>query len=238
MNIAGNGSLPGGEYQEEIQIHGSGTITGNVSCTDFGISGSGTVEGDLRCSGLMKISGSGKVKGNLEAEEVNVSGGGTIDGAVRCKKATVSGSMQTAAVAANEIHVSGLIETKEDISAEDVVIHGGVKAGGLINAERLEVIFDGSSHANSIGGSLIRIRRKGVIASIFQRLFGKGDIGVFSVNGSIEGDEIDLEYVTAESVTGKNVKIGPGCRIGRVVFSGAYQCSEESEVETVDGEQI
>ena len=238
MTIAGNGKLPGGDYQEEIQIYGSGTITGNASCTDMGVSGSGTVEGDLRCSGCMKISGGGKVKGNLEAKEVNVSGGGTIDGEVRCEKATVSGSMHAAAVTANAIHVSGLLETKEDISAEDAVIHGGVRAGGLINAERLEVIFDGSSRANSIGGSSIRIRRKGVVALIFQRLFGKGDIGVFSVNGSIEGDEIDLEYVTAESVTGKNVKIGPGCRIGCVVFSGTYQCSEESEVGKVDGEQI
>jgi cytoskeletal protein CcmA (bactofilin family) len=184
----------------------------------------------------MIISGTGSVKGNLEAAEVNVSGQGIMDAVVQCDRVTVSGMMRASSVIVDEVHVSGLLETEEDISAEDAVIHGCVKAGGLINAERLEVTFDGESCADSIGGSSIRIRRKGTVASAIQRLLGRKDGGCFLVNGGVEGDEIDLEYVIAESVTGKNIKIGPGCRIGRVVFSGTYQCSEEAEVESVNGE--
>ena len=54
------------------------------------------------------------------------------------------------------------------------------------------------------------------------------------MNGSIEGDDIDIEYVIAESVTGRNVKIGPGCKIGRVTYSGNYTGNDESEIGTVE----
>ena len=76
MKIAGSGSLPGGDYNEEIIISGSGKITGSASCTEFKISGSGKVAGDLRCSGQFGISGSGHINGSLLAPEVKVSGSG------------------------------------------------------------------------------------------------------------------------------------------------------------------
>ena len=234
MRISGSGSIPGGDYQEDIHISGSGKVTGNTSCTGVGISGSGVVMGNLRCSGKVSSSGGGEVKGDLETDELSASGSFKVEGALRCKKASSSGMLNAGSVTADEIHTSGLLKCNEDISAENVVIHGCVVAGGLINAEKLEVKFDASSKANSIGGSIIRIRRKGIIASAFMRLIGKKDAGLFKVNGSIEGDDIDIEYVAAESVTGRNVKIGPGCRIGRVNFSESYKGSEESKVGNVE----
>ncbi|MCR5477749.1 MAG: hypothetical protein K6E92_09050 [Lachnospiraceae bacterium] len=41
---------------------------------------------------------------------------------------------------------------------------------------------------------------------------------------------IDLEHVTAESVVGREVKIGPGCRIGRVLYTESANISPEAEV--------
>ena len=234
MKISGAGSLPGGDYQEEIHIGGSGKVTGNVSCTEFGISGTGTVLGNLRCSGKVNSSGSGKVKGDLEANDVSTSGAFSVDGGLHCKKTAASGMLQAASVTADAIHVSGMLKCDEDISAEDAVIHGCVESGGLINAEKLEVVFDSGSKANCIGGSSIRIRRKGVVGAAILKFIGKKDAGYFKVNGSIEGDDIDIEYVIAESVTGRNVKIGPGCKIGRVIYSGNYTGNDESEIGTVE----
>ena len=234
MKIAGSGSIPGGEYQEEIHISGTGKVTGSTSCTGVSISGTGKIEGDLHCTGEVSSSGSGKVKGDLEADELHSSGSFDVEGGLRCKKISSSGSLNAGSVSADKLHISGMLKCDEDISAEDAVIRGYVKSGGLINAEKLDIEFDTSSEANSIGGSSIRIRKKGFIAAAILKFIGKDDAGLFKVSGSIEGDDIDIEYVEADSVTGKNVKIGPGCNIGVVSFSGTYKASEDSVVGTVE----
>lgn len=232
MNISGSGSLPGGEYQETINISGSGKITGSTSCTGFGISGSGKVEGDLHCSGKVKFSGNGKIKGNLDASEVAISGNGEVGGALRCDKCSASGNIKAKSIAANTLHVSGMCRTDEDIAAEDAVFRGGLSVGGLINTEKLDVIFDFGSSANAIGGSFIKIQRKGAVAGLFIRLFGKLKSALFQVNTSIEGDVIDVEYVVAQSVIGRDVKIGPGCKIECVIYGDTIEIDKSAEVGT------
>ncbi len=234
MNIAGSGSIPGGDYQEAIHISGSGTVNGSASCTEFTISGSGKVNGHLHCSGNVKISGSGTIAGDLDAVSATISGGGKVDGAFRSEKCSVSGSFHARSLMATHLHSSGFLKSDKDITAEAAVFHGGVKAGGLINAENLDIVFDASSSADSIGGSFIKIRRKGLITGLWVWLFGKLKNAHFHVNESIEGDEIDIEYVVADTVIGKNLKIGPGCKIGRVVYSVAADISTEAEVGTCE----
>lgn len=233
MNIAGSGSLPGGEYNEGIHISGSGKVTGNTSCTEFSISGSGKVEGDLRCSGKTKIAGSGTIDGNLDTVEFSVSGSGKVNGAVQGKNCHISGSFHAASLTTNNLHVGGSFKSDGDVSAENATIRGCITSGGLINAEKLDVEFDSTSSADSIGGSYIKIRKKGSAGSGFLgRMFGKKESGYFNVNGSIEGDVIDIEYTIADSVVGREVKIGPGCKIGSVTYTEKIQISNESEVGT------
>lgn len=234
MNISGSGSLPGGEYQDSISISGSGKVTGNVSCLDFHVSGTGKVEGDLYCNGNAKFSGNGNVKGNMDALEFSVSGNGKIGGLLQCEKCSSSGNLQVGSVSANALHVSGLIKSEGDVTAEDAVIRGAIAAKGLINAEKIDVTFDCNSSANAIGGSFIKIRRKGIVGSLITRLFGKKNAGLFQVAESIDGDVIDVEYVVADSVMGRDVKIGPGCKIRQVVYSETVEVSPDAEVENCD----
>lgn len=234
MNISGSGSLPGGDYQDAINISGCGKVTGNVSCTDFNVSGSGSVEGDLRCLGDAKISGNGNIKGNMDAIAVSVSGNGKVGGSLQCEKCSSSGNLKVDSIAANELHVSGLLRSDGDVTSEDAVIRGGITCNGLINAEKLDVIFDFGSSANSIGGSFIKIRRKGVVGGLFARMFGKKKGGIFQVTDSIEGDVIDIEYVVANSVMGRDVKIGPGCKIGQVIYGETISVSTDAEIEHCD----
>ena len=231
MMIAGSGSLPGGDYQEDIKISGSGTVNGNVSCTEFGISGSGKVDGNLVCSGKASISGSGSVQGNVTAKErFTISGSGSVKGEIRSEKLVVSGSLSCDSVSVEDLTVSGSMKSQGNVSAENAAVHGDIYCGGLINAEKLEVEFESGSGADSIGGSYIKIRRKGVVSGMFRRLIGKKTEGMFKVNGSIEGDVVDLEYVIAESVVGREVKIGPGCIIGSVSYSEKFTGDPSAEV--------
>lgn len=233
MEISGSGNFPGGDYNEEITISGSGNVNGNASCTGLSISGSGHVNGNLFCKGNAKISGSGTVDGNLEAIEVAISGSGKVNGTIKCEKCSVSGMMNTEGITTNELNVSGMINVGGDISAEDAVIHGAVNADGLINAERIDIIFDSASRADSIGGSRVKIRRKGVISGFISKLFKGKNSECFKVKGSIEGDVIDIEYVMADSVIGNEINIGEGCRIGSVTCTGTINVSPDAVVESL-----
>ncbi len=238
MVISGSGSLPGGDYNEEVRISGSGVINGNVSCTEFSISGSGEVQGNLHCTGNAKISGSGSVKGNLEAGETSISGSGTVSGNVKGNRCNVSGMFEAGGIMVNELNVSGKIKAGGDISAENAVIHGMIEAAGLINAEKFDTAFDYDSSAEAIGGSFIHIRRKGLAAGFFSRLFKGNKGGCFTVSGSIEGDVIDIEYTTAESVVGREVIIGPGCKIGKLTYIEKINISPEAEVGSVEKAEV
>lgn len=233
MNISGAGSLPGGVYDDSIHISGSGKITGTVSCTSFHSSGSGKVDGDIFCSEALHSSGSCRIEGSVQAESVSSSGsfhsGGTVSspGTVRA-----SGSFHSKSVNVAEFHTSGSANVEGDISAEEVKISGGIKCSGLLNAENIHIRFGGNSGAGNIGGSSIKIVRGDSfnIGGFFSRIFGGKDTGRFDVPGSIEGDEIYLEYVGAASVTGRVVKIGPGCDIGQVSYIESVEISDEASV--------
>lgn len=229
MIISGSGIMPGGDYDEEVIISGSGKINGNISCREFTISGSGNVDGNLRCLGKAKISGSGAVQGGLISDEISVSGSGSVAGEVKVSRCFVSGKLKAGSITTNELNVSGSVNSNGDISAENAIIQGTINANGLINAEKFDAEFYPESEADAIGGSMISIRRKGVIG-ILARLFKGGKNGCFNVSGSIEGDVIDIEHTIAMAVIGREVKIGPGCKIGKVSYSERIDISPEAEV--------
>ena len=51
---------------------------------------------------------------------------------------------------------------------------------------------------------------------------------------SIEGDEITLEKATCALVSGKNIKIGAGCVIEKLVYSGDVDISSSAVVKSVE----
>ena len=232
MRIAGSGSLPGGDYNEEIAISGSGKVTGNVSCTGFSISGSGKVEGDLVCRGKFSISGSGKVTGNLNADSASVTGAGKILGsAVVAGDLHVAGACHLGDVKCGKLNFAGAVSTDGDVSAEEAVIHGSIDCKGLINAENLEAVIGGDSFADSIGGGVINIRDRKSAQGWFSRLLSRKSGYEFTVANSIEGDTIVLENVIADTVIGRDVTIGAGCRIRHVVYTNHIEISADANVE-------
>ena len=51
---------------------------------------------------------------------------------------------------------------------------------------------------------------------------------------SIEGDEITLEKVTCAVVSGKNIRIGDGCVIEKLISSGDVDISPDAVVKSVE----
>jgi cytoskeletal protein CcmA (bactofilin family) len=202
-----------------------------VECTeDFHASGSGHIDGDLKandihCSGSLHIGGSAEATTSLRS-----SGSGHI--AKNC-------------ISHGALHASGSFSVGGEVEAEKVEFSGVVNCEGLVNAEeiRMNLGLRNPSRVGALGGSCIVVEytRHGIDEEGGFYLFGlrfgrvkssaekKGTI--LRVRESIEGDEITLEGVETPLVVGKNVRIGEGCRIGTVRYSGVLEVSENATVE-------
>lgn len=231
MKISGASSMPGGEYGR-VSISGAGKVKGNVKCTALSCSGSTAVEGDAVCTGDVRISGSVKVAGDIScAGEMRVSGafrcgGGVKAGVLNCSGAaaiggtaeadeiSASGSMNAHDLRCRGLTSSGGLRVEDGVEAESARLSGGISIPGLLNAETAEIYPAAGSRIGSVGGSRVRILSSGT-----GRLFGLLPRGTLVTIGSIEADTVELESTAADVVRGRSVRIGKGCRIGRVEYS-------------------
>ena len=217
VRIAGAGSVDGDLEADEVRVMGSGSLKGSVKAEEFSTSGACSVEADVE-AGVFKTSGAFKVEGGVTARSVTSSGAHKVGGRVKAEVVTVAGSW----------NVGG------DVEAERCEIGGSFRVSGLINADQIDVELNGGrSSAREIGGSKITVR----LGSSFLRWWRIG--GHLKVR-SIEGDEIYLEATEADTVRGKRVELGPGCRIGTVEYEETLEVSPEAtvkdRVKTGDGE--
>ena len=223
ININGSGTVSGGTY-DTVTINGSGRVNGNLVCHSMTINGSGSVHGNLQASGSFTINGAGRVEGDItESGSVSVNGSGKIGGSVRCHTFRSSGSAS----------VDG------DCEGENVEINGGGHIGGLLNGETVRIYLYHNNHPKigSIGGTDIQVKQKngGNNAGWHIKIFGIeiGNHGAsekpgFLETDTIEGDVIDLAYTRASRVSGRVVKIGPGCVIDQVEYTESVEIDSEN----------
>ena len=207
MRIAGKGTVPAGEY-DKVSISGSGRLFGEVRCNDFSAKGSTKGE-SITCTEKFKTSGASSFSGTIKARNIRA-----------------AGSFSCGALAAEEqLSVSGSLRVGGDIQAGNARIAGGLQCNGALCAESVELQADKQMSLAGIKGGNVRVRRKAVSIFLKRRT---------TVTTAIEGDTLDLEYVTAPRVTGHNIIIGKGCRIDLVQHSGEIQISSKTTVGKVE----
>ena len=253
IRISGSGTITGGVYNN-ISISGGGKWNGDVECASFRVSGGAKGSGDIKasqeiavsgsfksqsavyCGGSVKISGSASCDGELRCEgPVHISGGAAC-GRLTGGKVQISGSIRCESVRAESLSISGGCDIEGDCEAEKAEISGATNIKGLLNADEV-IIHSGGKHCysniGSIGGRTVTIDNCSPQVNL---LFGfitviTGTPSCTVVTESIEADEIDIMSTKAEVIRGNNVKIGEGCKIRRVEYSGTLDVHPESEVE-------
>jgi len=122
-----------------------------------------------------------------------------------------------------------------DVEADIFKASGGFHIEGLLSADRIEVRLGGRCQAKEIGGEKIEVRRGGfkqkgiILDSLIKMLAGGGTAELQA--SQIEGDEIYLEYTTADIVRGKHIQIGPGCHIGTVEYEESLEVHSNAKVD-------
>lgn len=224
MRLSGSGVIPGGEY-EDIKTSGSSKLQGLVKCT--GLTSSGSCEGEsVECSGILKASGTAVFSGDVSAENISTSGTFTCGGELKAdRKITCSGSVKCkGSIKCNSLAFSGSLKAEGDIEGERLVFNGTVKCKGLINAEKAAIKFTGRTEIENIGGSKICISKNKRL-SLINKITPNAHI-----EGSIEGDEIDLKHTDCPRVTGRKIIIGNGCNIGLAQYSESIEISPKARV--------
>lgn len=237
LSFAGAGTITSGEYGR-VSVSGSGKINGDISCESFSASGSCGGTGNIKCDGDFKCSGAMHLTGEVICGgEFKVSGSSSFDGDIEAHVIRIAGAVKGRNFRADIIKLAGAIGANGDVEAEEAHISGGGDISGLLNAEKIDIRFNGNSNrlkVGSIGGSEITVDHDSSVNSEI-RIFGipiysKRSSGGKLIAGTIEGDSITLNVTEADVVRGKNIIIGKGCKINRVEYSESYECDESSEV--------
>ena len=233
MHISGSGLIAPGEY-DSIHVSGSGRLQGPVRCTSFRASGSCRGE-EIQCKGDFRVSGSGHFDKTVTAGNLAASGaahfGADVTVEEECK---CSGYMKCGgSLKCGTLKVSGGLDVTGDTEAEVVRASGRLNCGGLLNAEEINICFDSGMTIGSIGGSRIVIYRNS--SGKKPRLpllssFLKNADGRVKVEQAIEGDEIAVEGVTAQRISGRIVAVGDDCEIQLVQYSEQIEVAPTAKI--------
>lgn len=259
LNLSGSGHVTSdGSLYENVHISGAGKIDGDLRCMEIHASGSANVNGNVYCEGDAHCSGSGHFGGSFECKELHASGACHISKNLRCTVAHLSGASKVCGnmecetarcsgatevrgdVTFRELTMSGVSKIRGNASGENVRISGITEIGGLLNAENIEIFIEASVMSEAqvrikeIGCTNLTVTpRTNGFNSIFDSLFVKKG-GVYRCAlvccEVIEGDEVKLFGTSAKIVRGRNVKIGEGCEIERVEYSGSIEIADSAVV--------
>ncbi|WP_410514904.1 hypothetical protein PaeBR_11230 [Paenibacillus sp. BR2-3] len=198
--INGISSAPGGTY-DSVVINGVSTI------------------GDPLAARVFKGNGHIHLNGDLAAGELECKGTINVKGNVRCGIMKAEGMLEIkGGLSGEHCSLNGLMRVHGDCELEDFKGEGAFTIDGMLSAGHMDFRLHGSGKAREIGVESIVIRQanKGVWSKLWGGIFPKFKPELLA--GTIEGDNIDLEYTTAEIVRGNAVIIGEGCSIGLVEY--------------------
>ena len=222
LKVSGSGRIS----PEEISTSGSSRLPGGLVIGYLKTSGSSRVEGDLTAE-MVKFSGSANVEGNLVCDEISKSGSLNVEKDLKFKYGRFSGSTKVRGSGAveSELEASGSISFGGDLVSEDRILYSGfMRVEGRVKAKSFEARLnrDESIIRDGLEAEYINIQRS------HEDWRNRGIL----VTTDITGDEITLENVECNNVTGKKIKILPGCRIrGRVQYSESITVDPDSYLE-------
>ncbi|MCX6344839.1 MAG: hypothetical protein NT018_07175 [Armatimonadetes bacterium] len=231
ITISGSGKASGGVY-EDITVSGSGKVTGDVQAQTVRIFGAATFDGSVNAS---KLDGSGSlaIACDLESMETKCSGSLRVGGNAKCEKLNVSGSVSIKGnVKVGATHISGRAEIGGDLEGEHVRSSGALNVGGLLSADMIEMNLNGRSRVREIGGERITVLTGNSAGNWMLRFGWPSKEGILEVE-TIEGDYVHLEATTAKVVRGRQLKIGPNCRIKRVEYGESLQIDPKANVNEI-----
>lgn len=197
---------------------------------NFKLGGIGRINGGQYDS--INLEGVSSCSDNIKAEQMHVKGVFNCAGEVEAGLLNCEGvSNYSRNIRAKNMIVSGVINVKEGtkIEAEEIDCEGVINTKGEIYADIMKA--KGAVSAIGIYGDQVIINTHYSFSRV-RRIF-RGERSDVKL---IEATVIELSGVTADTVNGKNIIIGPDCRIKNIDCSGTISIDRDSSVEHITGE--
>jgi hypothetical protein len=197
---------------------------------DLKLEGIGSISGGEYDS--VRVEGVGNCSGKIKANNINIEGVFNCSGEIEAGYLYCEGvSDFKSSIRVKKMNIEGVLNQKElsKIEAEEIVCEGVIKTFGEISADRLDA--EGCISAREIVGDYIKIN-----SHIRKSRFMKWITRFKSEVNLIEATTIDLSGVTADTVNGKDIIIGPNCRIENIDCSGILSIDSSSTVRNITGE--
>ncbi|MBE9916620.1 polymer-forming cytoskeletal protein [Paenibacillus donghaensis] len=227
LRISGIGKSQGGSYSH-VRTDGMAKIKGDTSCISLDSNGTMSIEGALQ-SESVTVNGTATVEGHVNTNRMVLDGMATLKEQVVCTELlTVNGRLSVGrGLIGEKVEIFGNLKTREDVGCEVFSVFGGFSIDGLLNAGLVDIKLNMPCRVQEIGGDTITVRRAKKYSVIEQFVPA---LSARLHAHTIEGDEVDLEYTDAEIVRGNNVRIGEGCKIGRVEYKQQLQRDADAQI--------
>ncbi|MFC4812127.1 hypothetical protein ACFPB1_22865 [Paenibacillus sp. GCM10023250] len=216
LEVSGIGHAGGGEYYA-VKLDGVCKVGGTVDCLTFEANGMTAVDGDVRAEQRLESNGKFTCFGALQS-----SGGLKLEGQI-----TVNGPMR-----AERLDLNGYAKVRGDCEALQAKVRGAMIIEGRMTGDELDVKLEGPFEAENIRARHIAVRHsgKGGLRKLLDSLMPAWQARLNA--RVIEGDIVELEETTAETVRGRTVIVGPGCSIDCVAYSSDLVVHPQAQVRT------
>lgn len=173
--------------------------------------------GDLNCDAV-KVDGMLKIDGSLKTEDLNGDGMVTIKGDAHVGSIDMDGMIKLkGALEAKKVIIDGMIKA-QSINSDEIEISGKVEADD-INCDVFSLDLNGGKSAiANIEGSSVKVTNHRVIRKSYLRV------------NTITADDIDIEYVECDTISGDHVKIGKGCKVEHVTYLSSLEIDPKASV--------
>lgn len=222
IKSSGTQTIDGGIYGT-IRVLATFIAQNDVQCQEIKISGTSTFKGNLQCYGKAHFSGSVHCLGEFNSNQTHISGSLTCAGA-KGNSLAVSGTLRSMSdIEVENIKVSGSVYAN-NIRSKSTYIDGNVVCNGDIKSDdiHIKMYFRHEGEANSIECKNLLIN-----SNWTKNLIGTN---VFFNTSIIKGDDINIDYVRCEKISGKKIKIGKHCIVQTVEYTDCCDILDGAEV--------
>lgn len=164
-------------------------------------------------------------RGKVTAAELKVSGECSIAGHCYTGRTENLGSLRVHSLKSDHIRSTGYLSATNEISTLTFLAKGAIRLNTLYAAKSVEIILGSPCTADQIRteGSVTIKRFSGMLNALM------GPLRKLSCR-HIQGDIVNLEHTTARLVSGRDIRIGPGCDIQEIRYSASLKVSGNAKV--------
>lgn len=176
------------------------------------------------------MDGVGTCTGDIKAQRMQIDGVFTCEGRVETGLLDCDGVAKFKSdIIAKKVHIDGVVSVKNGtkIESDEIFCDGVIEVDGEVSADVIHV--DGFIDAKEIVGDKISIfsRSRNFITNFFVRKCSKVEL--------IEATTVELAGVKSRTVNGKDIIIGPHCKIENLDCSGTLFVHPSATVTNITG---